>query len=152
MFVAIRIRGTVESSKKIIDALSMLRLKNLNNCVVIPETKEYLGMLKKVKDYITWGKIDDKTLSKLLEKRCKILGDKPIDKESLKQITEFDDFDKFADALIKGEVNLKEFNQIKPYFRLNPPRHGHKALKLPYPRGSLGYRAEKINELLERMI
>ena len=151
MYAVIRIRGKAGTRKDLEDTLRMLRLKNVNNCVIIPETKEYLGMLKKAKDYITWGKIDKKTLSKLLEKRCKILGNKSIDKESLKDIG-FDDFDKFSDALIKGKLNLKDLKNIKPIFRLNPPIHGYKATRLPYPKGSLGDRGEKINELLERMI
>jgi len=152
MFAIIRIRGTAGTRKDLEDTLGMLRLNKPNNCVLVPETKKYLGMLKKAKDYITWGKIDNKTLSSLLEKRGRILGNKSIDKQNLKDITGFDDFDKFSDALIKEKVFLKDFKNIKPIFRLNPPRHGYKATRLSYPKGSLGDRGEKINELLERMI
>jgi len=120
MYAVIRIRGTAGTRKDLEDTLRMLRLKKPNNCVLIPEKKEYLGMLKKAKDYITWGKIDNKTLSKLLEKG--------------------------------GKVKLEDLEKIKPIFRLNPPIHGYKSTRLPYPKGSLGNRGEKINELLERMI
>ena len=146
MYAVVRIRGSVGTRKDLEDTLKMLRLKSVNHCVVVPETKQYLGMLKKAKDFITWGKIDKKILSSLLEKRGK------IDKKSLKEITKFDSFDEFADALIKDKVKLKDFKKIKPIFRLNPPRHGYKATRLPYPKGSLGDRKDKINELLERMI
>lgn len=151
MYAVIRIRGAVGTRKDLEDTLRMLRLKNVNNCVLVLETKEYLGMLRKAKDYITWGKIDKKTLSKLLEERGKILGNKSINKESLKEITGFD-FDELSDALVKGKVNLKNFKNIKPVFRLNPPIHGYKSTRLPFPKGDLGNRGEKINELLERMI
>jgi len=152
MFAVIRVRGSVGKRKDIKDTLKMLRLKKPNNCVIIPETKEHVGMLKKVKDLITWGKIDKKTLTKLIEKRSKIIGGKTIDKEALKEITGFDNFDKFSEALIKGKTKLKDYKRIKPLFRLNPPRHGYKATRLPYPKGDLGNRKDKINELLERMI
>jgi len=120
MYAVVKVRGSVKVREDIKDTLKMLKLKSVNNCVVIPETKTYIGMLKKIKDYITWGKIDKKTLSKLLEKR--------------------------------GKIKLEDFEKTKPVFRLNPPRGGYKATRLPYPKGDLGNRGDKINELLERMI
>lgn len=41
---------------------------------------------------------------------------------------------------------------LKIVFRLTPPSKGHRPIKSPYPKGACGYRGEKINELLERMI
>ncbi len=152
MFAVVRVRGPAGRRKEIEDTLKMLRLKKPNNCVMIPETKEYLGMLKKAKDLITWGNINKKTLSLLIEKRGKILGDKNIDKESLKDITGFESFDDFSEALIKGKVEIKDYKKIKPVFKLNPPKHGYKSIRLPYPKGDLGNREDRINELLERMV
>jgi len=152
MFAVVRIRGTAQVRKTIEDTLNFLRLKRVNNCVIIPETKEYTGMLKKAKDYITWGNINKETLTKLIQNRCKILGDKKIDEKLLKEITDFDSFEKFSEALIKEKTKLKDYKQIKQVFKLNPPRHGFKAAKLPFPKGDLGNRKEKINELIERMI
>ena len=40
----------------------------------------------------------------------------------------------------------------KPPFRLNPPRGGYGGIKLPYPKGALGNRGEKINDLIKRML
>jgi len=139
MFAVVRIRGAVGTSKPVEDTLSMLNLNSPNRCVVVPETKEYLGMLRKVKDRITWGKIDKKTLSSLLEKRSK------ISQEKLKEM-KIKNFNDLSDALIKTQIKLKLV------FRLNPPMHGFKSTRLPYPKGDLGFRGEKINELLERMI
>ena len=119
MYAVVRNRGSVNVKKGINDTLDMLKLRSVNNCVVIPEKKTYLGMLKKSKDYITWGKIDKKTLTKLIEKRGNVKED--VEKD-------------------------------KPVFRLNPPRGGFKSTRLPYPKGDLGDRKEKINDLLERMI
>lgn len=148
----IRIRGSVKTRKDVEDALGMLRLHRANHCVVIPETESYLGMLRKVKDYVTWGSMDKKTLSELLKVRGRLVGNEKIDEKKLKRIAGFDSFEKFSDALINGEVKLKDFKELKPVFRLNPPRKGLKAIRLPYPRGDLGDRKEKINDLLMRMI
>jgi len=152
MLAVIRVRGRTGIRKEIEDTLQMLRLKRINHCVLVPETPEYLGMLKKAKDFITWGRINKETLVKLLKKRLRMLGDRKVDEESLKEITDFENFEDFADALMKGKVKLKDFKKLKPIFRLNPPRHGYKAIRLPYPKGDLGNRGEKINELIERML
>lgn len=37
-------------------------------------------------------------------------------------------------------------------FGLKPPKGGFKSKKLRYPRGSLGYHGDKINDLVKRMV
>lgn len=152
MLAVIRIRGTVSARRKIEDTLKMLRLNAVNNCALVPETESYKGMVKKVRDLITWGEIDKNVLVKMLEKRLRLLDDKRVDGKTLKEMTKFDSFDNFAEALIKGEVGLKDFEKIVPAFRLTPPSKGFKSVKEHYPKGDLGYRGKEINELLERMI
>ena len=150
MLAVIRIRGNVRVRKEIKDTLQMLRLKRKHTCVVIPETPQYLGMVKKVKDYVTWGEISKEMLVELLRKRGRIIGNKRITEEFLKEIGM--GLEELAEKLMKGEIKLKDIG-IKPYFRLAPPSKGFKgSIKAHYPKGALGYRGEKINELLERMI
>jgi len=56
-----------------------------------------------------------------------------------------------------GEVSedvlklLKEKGD-KNVFRLNPPKKGLKSIRKAYPRGDLGYRGDKINDLIKRML
>ncbi len=114
--VVIRIKGLVNIRKTIEDTLDMLRLYRKNYCVVLENKPEVVGMLKKVKDYITWGEIDDDTLKLLIDKR--------------------------------GEKDKK-------FFRLQPPRKGfeRKGIKKAFSvGGALGYRGDKINDLIKRMI
>ena len=66
----VRVRGGIRLSKDIKDTLKMLNLKKKHNCVIVPKTPNYMGMLKKVKDYATWGDIEPDT-KKFLEKRTK---------------------------------------------------------------------------------
>ena len=152
MFAVIRIRGRVGVRKEIEDTLKMLNLKKVNNCVIIPETPSFKGMLEKAKDYITWGEINKETLIALLKKRLRLRGDKRVDEKILKEVTNFNSFEEFANALLEGKVKLKDFEKFNPVFRLTPPSKGFKSVKEHYPQGDLGYRGEKINELLERMI
>lgn len=152
MFAVVRIRSTAGVRKEIDDTFKMLRLSDINNCVVVLETEDYKGMLQKVKDFATWGEIDKNALVKMLEKRLRLFGDEKVDEKTLKEITKFDNFEKLADALLAGKARLKDFEKIKPFFRLTPPSKGFKSIREHYPKGDLGYRGKEINELLERMI
>ena len=141
MFAAIRVNGTVGIRKDINDTLKMIRLTRPNHCVILDESEVSLGMLRKVHNYITWGNISPEVLEKLIEKRGKIKGNKPVEKAKLKG---------YVEAISKSE-SLKVKDMV-PVLRLNPPLKGYKKTKLHYPKGALGDRKEKINELLLRMM
>lgn len=65
----ILIRGLVNIRSDIKDTLKMLGLQRKFACTVRPKNPEVLGMVKKVKDYVTWGDIDEETYNALIEKR-----------------------------------------------------------------------------------
>ncbi len=152
MLAVVRIRGSAERRKKTEDTLSMLRLDAINNCVILPETADYQGMIEKVKDVVTWGKIDKEILVEMLKKRMRSKGEKRIDENNLKSITDYNSYESFAEAMLEGKIKLKDFDQLQPVFRLTPPSKGFKSVKEHYPKGDLGYRGKEINELITRMI
>jgi large subunit ribosomal protein L30 len=121
----VRIRGSIRINKEIKDTLNMLRLYKRNYCIIVLSTQSILGMLQRVKDYITWGEINDETLKLLKDKRLEKTKDK------------------------KGKEVEKKF------FRLNPPRGGfeRKGTKVAFKvGGALGNRGNKINDLIKRMV
>ena len=67
----IRIHGMVNLKKEIEETLFRLRLRRKYACVVLEATKENLGMIKKVKDFVAYGEIDEATYKELVEKRGK---------------------------------------------------------------------------------
>jgi len=67
---AVRIRGITGIKKEIKDTMQMLRLYKKNSCVILDDNKNYRGMLNKVKDYTTYGNVDEETI-KLLEQKGK---------------------------------------------------------------------------------
>ena len=83
-WAVIRVRGKVNVDGKIKDTLKMLRLNQTNHCVIIPESATYKGMLQVVKDYVTWGEIESKTMSELLKKRGKLLGGAKLTDKAVK--------------------------------------------------------------------
>lgn len=141
LLAVIKVKGSVNIGKDAKNTLDMLRLNRVNHCVLVRSTPTFEGMLKKVKQYLTWGRIDAGTLEKLLLKRGRSAGNKRIEASEAKRI-----------AKILEKKPVSEVKSIKPVFRLNPPSKGYKSIKRPFPRGDLGCRGEKINALLKRMI
>ncbi|MBS3133507.1 uL30 family ribosomal protein [Candidatus Woesearchaeota archaeon] len=70
MIAAIRVRGKIGVDKPKEDTLRMLHLYKKNYCAVLKENEAIRGMLAKVKDYITWGDVEEGTV-KLLEQKSK---------------------------------------------------------------------------------
>jgi large subunit ribosomal protein L30 len=152
MLAVIRIQGKTEVRRETEDTLKMLRLNDVHNCVILPDNPDYKGMVEKVRNFITYGEIDKESLSKMIQKRLRTRGNERIDEKTLKEITNFESFEKFTNALLEGKVKLKDFEKVNPVFRLTPPSKGFKSIKEYYPKGDLGYRGKEINELIERMI
>jgi len=69
LICVVRIRGRIGLNRDIIETLHRLRIRRKYTCVVIKPTKEKLGMLKKVKDFVAYGEITEATYKKLKEKR-----------------------------------------------------------------------------------
>ncbi|MBW2999535.1 uL30 family ribosomal protein [Candidatus Woesearchaeota archaeon] len=119
----IRVRGMTRVTHDIKKTLDMLKLKRKHVCVIVEGNESNNGMIKKVKDYITWGEIDDSVLKKLIEKRAE---PNPKDKKRTKAF--------FRLSPPRGGFERKG---TKTTFSLG---------------GVLGYRGSKINQLIEKMI
>ena len=56
-------------------------------------------------------------------------------------------------ALLENKIKYKDIPDVKPLFRLNPPKKGYEGIKRAYVnKGALGYRGKDINKLITRMI
>ncbi len=61
----IRVRGQVHLNQGMKDTFSMLRLYRKNYCVVVENNPQTMGMVKKVKDYVIWGELNDEDAARL---------------------------------------------------------------------------------------
>jgi large subunit ribosomal protein L30 len=144
----ILVRGLVSVDINIKKTLELLRLQQKHVCVVLDNTPENLGMAKKVKDYVTYGLIDEAFYTTMLEKRSLVVGksDVKIDAAAI------------AKEYFAGEVKLRDFETkftIKPFFRLHPPIGGFErgGIKKPFSmKGVLGDREDKISALITKML
>ncbi|MCX6711983.1 MAG: 50S ribosomal protein L30 [Candidatus Woesearchaeota archaeon] len=149
----IRIKGKAGLKKTVKDTFLLLKLYKKNSCVVVPNTPSYVGMLTKVKDCATWGEIDEQTFKLLLEKRGKLPGNKSLTNEYIQQKLKIN-LDQFVKEFMSFKKELKDIPGIKLFFKLTPPRHGFedKGIKVQFSQGGvLGYRKDKINDLIQRM-
>ncbi|MGD2247974.1 MAG: 50S ribosomal protein L30 [Candidatus Methanofastidiosia archaeon] len=149
--IAVRVRGTAKVSKSIRDTLTMLNLTKPHHAVVIDDRPTYMGMLKKAKDYLTYGEVEPDVVEALVRKWGRLPGGTRLTEEYVKENTG-QTIKAFVKSVIQFEKELDEL-KIKNMFRLHPPRKGYKNIKLAYTQGgSLGYRGKDINALVRRMI
>jgi large subunit ribosomal protein L30 len=138
MIVVIRIAGQVNLSEEIKEALSRIRLRKKYSATLLPETKENLKLLLRLRNFVSYGQINTETLAKLLATRGRPLKGSKMDAKK-----------------IMSEIENKPLNDlgIKPFFTLHPPRGGIDAKKHAGEsgKGVLGEN-KKINELVERML
>lgn len=149
----IRLRGKVGIRKEYEYVFKLMHLTRKNHVTLLEETKSNLGMIRKIKDYSTWGEVSSETLFLLLEKKGKLRGNKKLTNDYVKNELGFPSIAELAQAIYASEINLWKLPNVKPIFRLHPPRKGfRKSIRRPYPNGELGYRGEDINKLLSRMM
>ncbi|MGB1698043.1 MAG: 50S ribosomal protein L30, partial [Thermoplasmatota archaeon] len=112
-----------------------------------------IGMLQKAKDYVTWGEVDADTLTEAISTRGRLIGDKPITDDHVKANTDFSSIADMAAAIVEGKFQYKDLAEVKPLLRLHPARKGLEGIKRSVQAGgALGYRGEKINDLMRRMM
>ncbi len=152
-FAVIRLRGKHDLRDSVSDTLKMLHLTRQNHCVIVPQDPTHAGMLKVVKDFVTWGEVDEETLAKALLRRGRAVGDKPIDDAFVKNHSKFKSIWDLSQAVAKGDASLREVRDLRPVLRFHPPVKGLRAIKRGYhDGGDLGYRGKAINALIDRML
>ena len=151
--VAIRIRGLSDLSQEVKDTLAMLRLTRNCHATILDNRPAYNGMLRKSKDCLTWGEISQENVALLLKKRGKLVGNKKLTDEYINELG-YNSLDDLANAIFNVDVEFSSLPEVKPLFRLRPPKKGFKGkVKKSYAAGGeLGYRGDAINDLLKRMV
>ena len=150
-WAVVKVRGSINVKPKIKETMKLMRLNRVNHCVIVPENETYDGMLKIIKDYVTWGEVDVETTELMLESSGKTSGNAIFTKKELKD-SSFKTMKALAKNLSEGKVVMRDVPKLKPIFRLHPPRKGYEGVKRSFKEGgALGYRGEKINKLIRRM-
>jgi len=149
----VRVRGVSDIFHEINQTMKLLHLERNCHATLVNNSPAYMGMLRKAQNYLAWGEITKETLSLLLKKRGKIVGNKKLTNGYAQKLGN-KSLDELVEAIFKGEVEFNRLPNIKPVFRLHPPSKGFKGkVKQGYASGGVtGYQAEVINDLLKQMI
>lgn len=67
--IVIRIRGKIDLHPDIRKTFEELKLNKKFSCIIVEDKPEIMGMIRKIKDHVAYGNIEEETLKKLLEKR-----------------------------------------------------------------------------------
>ena len=150
-YLVVRIKGTVNIPTWAQTTLDGLNLDRRFRATIVPESDEYLGMLRKVKEVVAWTKADVSIVKELLEKRGRKTGYKPITKSDLPK--EYKSIDDLATAIAENKVAISKLGGIKPWFALSPPKGGfRRKTKTQYAQnGVLGEDGELV-EIVKRML
>jgi len=151
--IAVRIRGTVRASRQVRETLQMLRLTRNNYSVLIDNRPSFLGMLKTVQNFMTWGEASEEAVKMLIKERGRLAGNKKLTNEYAQKVG-YNSLEVLGEAIFNCQAEYWKLPNIQPIFRLHPPTKGFKGkVKKGYGMGGeLGDRGEKINDLIKRMV
>jgi large subunit ribosomal protein L30 len=133
--------------------LELLHLTRNCHITLVDNRASFLGMLKRVRNFVTWGEITQETLLLLLKERGRLTGNKTLSDDYAQRIG-YKNLDELATAVYNQKVEFQRLPDIKPVFRAHPPKKGYKGkIKKSYTGGGVtGYRGEAVNELIRKMV
>ena len=151
-FLVVRISGQADVPYWAVTTMTLLKLEKKYRATIIPEKDNTIGMLRKIQHYVSWQEIDIETVKELLDKKARKSGYKKVTNEDITSIG-FASIDELATALAEGKTSLSKLKPLKPWFALDPPRHGFKrsTKKLYGQKGVLGYNKE-LSVIVKRMM
>jgi large subunit ribosomal protein L30 len=151
-FLVVRMRGTVNVPFWALTTLQNLYLNKRFSATLVPETSDYLGMLRKIKEWVAWSKADSEIVKTLIEKRGKKITQLDSQKESKKK-DEYKGIDELVNVIVNDKIKFSNQSNIKPWFSLNPPRGGFKKKsKKQFTDGGILGNNKDLLEIVKRMV
>ncbi len=166
VYLVVRMKGTVNVPRWANLTLENLHLNKKFRATIIPENEQTLGMLRKIKELVSWTSIDDAFIKEFVEKKGRVSASRLIttqlrlkqnrsdnNRNSENNELQNADISQVVSTLSQNQTYLSKISGIKPWFALNPPKGGFKKKsKRSYSQnGILGDNKELIS-LVKRMM
>lgn len=165
VYLVVRMKGTVNIPQWANLTLENLHLNKKFRATLIPENKETLGMLRKIKEIVSWTTVDESFMKEFIEKKGRISSSKLLrdqsqttSNENLTADTKKNEspkvsLDNIVSTLKSNQAYLSKISGIKPWFALDPPKGGFKkkSKHAATQNGILGENKELIS-LVKRMM
>ena len=151
--LVVRMRGTVNVPYWALTTLKNLYLNKRFSATLVPETSNYMGMLRKINQWVAWSKADSDIIRTLIEKRGKKKGSALESGDEKKTKPEYKGIDELVSAIVSDKIKFSEQNNIKPWFSLNPPKGGFKkSTKKQFSDGGILGNNKELLEIVKRMV
>jgi large subunit ribosomal protein L30 len=151
--LVVRMRGTVNVPYWALTTLKNLYLNKKFSATLVPETTNYLGMLRKINQWVAWSKADSDIIKTLIEKRGKKKSPTLESKDENKSKSDYKGIDELVDVIVNDKIKFSDQNNIKPWFSLNPPKGGFKKnTKRQFSDGGILGNNEELLEIVKRMV
>lgn len=124
-YLVVRIKGQADVPYWATHTMTLLKLDKKYRATILPAKENTLGMLNKVKHYVSWIELDAALAKELIDKKARKSGYQKITADDLKELG-FASSDELAAALSEGKATLSKLKPLKPWFALAPPRYGFK--------------------------
>jgi large subunit ribosomal protein L30 len=169
VYLVVRMKGTVNVPRWANLTLENLHLNKKFRATIIPENEQTLGMLRKIKELVSWSSVDDAFIKEFIEKKARTsasklvmaptttnaVGENNNDTDSNIEDKTHNNIDlsTIVTTISQNQTYLSKISGIKPWFALNPPKGGfRKKSKRSYSQnGILGENKELIS-LVRRMM
>ncbi|HSA73033.1 MAG TPA: 50S ribosomal protein L30 [Nitrososphaeraceae archaeon] len=152
-FLVVRMRGTVNVPFWALTTLKNLYLNKKFSATLVPETADYLGMLRKINQWVAWSKADSEIVKTLIEKRGKKKNPKLVSQKESERKGEYQGIDELVNVIVNDKIKFSDQNSIKPWFSLNPPKGGFKKKsKKQFSDGGILGNNKELLEIVKRMV
>ena len=152
-FLVVRMRGTVNVPFWALTTLKNLYLNKKFSATLVPETSDYLGMLRKINQWVAWSKADSDIVKTLIEKRGKKKTPKLDKQKESERKDEYKGIDELVNVIVNDKIKFSDQNSIKPWFSLNPPKGGFKRKsKKQFSDGGILGNNKNLLEIVKRMV
>lgn len=154
--LAIRLKGEFGTPWPVANTLKTLRMKRKFNAVLLESNPSTIGLLRAVKDYVTWGDVKTDDITTIIRERGEFSDGLVLNDETIRDRLGESSSEALASALTQGRITLQGLwkKGLSPVFRLHPPSGGFEGtIKRPHGSGGeLGKRKTSLSTLLARMV
>jgi large subunit ribosomal protein L30 len=151
--LVVRLRGTVNVPYWAVTTLKNLYLNKKFSATLVPETSEYLGMLRKISQWVAWSKADREIVKTLIENRAKNKNPRSDSLSKSRNSKDYMGIDELVEVLVNDKIKFSEQNNVKPWFSLNPPKGGFKkSTKRQFSDGGTLGSNKDLLEIVKKMI
>ena len=151
-YLVVRMSGQINVPHWAKTTLELLKLDKKFRATIIPAKDNTLGMLDRIKHYISWQEVSADITKELFSKKGRKAGYKKISNEDLTKLG-FKSIDDLAASVSEGKISMNKIKPIKPWFALAPPKRGFKrSTRKTYGEGGVLGKNKELVELVRSMI